>query len=82
MRWGPSGIMLSPMASKKTAAKAKKASGRNISEDERGTKAVKLRLDPEAREVLAALAKKSGMTMSDVVMIALEVLRNDDSLLK
>ena len=47
--------------------KAKKASGRNIPEAERGTVQVKLRLPPDVAEDLDTLAERWGLTRSGTV---------------
>ncbi len=53
--------------------KAKKASGRNIPEAERGTIQVKLRLPPEVVENLDDLAERWGVTRSGAVAQVLEM---------
>ncbi len=47
--------------------KAKKPSGRNVTEAERGTVQVKLRLPPDVKDDLDALAERWGLTVSGTV---------------
>lgn len=56
---------------------AKKASGRNVTEAERGTVAVKLRLPPEVAEDLDELAERWGVTRSGAVALLLAWKRGD-----
>lgn len=58
-------------------AAKKQASGRNISEAERNTERVTVRLDPEAMELLRHYAAAWKCPMSDVIESALEALNND-----
>lgn len=59
--------MLYPMASKK-------ASGRNVAENERGTVAVKLRLEPDAALDLAEFAERAHVTRASVVDAAMTMI--------
>lgn len=52
--------------------RTKKASGRNVREDERGTVQVKLRLPPDVAEDLDGLAARWKMTRSGAVARLLE----------
>lgn len=52
----------------------KKASGRNISEAERNTERVTLRLDPETMSDLRELAEEMGVSIADVVDSAMTTL--------
>lgn len=58
-------------------ASKKKASGRNVTEDERNTERVTLRLDPEAMETLRFYAAAWKCPVSEVVTMALDSLRSD-----
>ena len=53
---------------------SKKASGRNVTESERGTVAVKLRLDPETAEDLSQFAESAHVTRAKVVDAALTTI--------
>ena len=57
------------------AEKKRKASGRNIREDERHTVAVKLRLPPDMAEDLNDLAARWSLTRSDAVARLIEEAR-------
>lgn len=59
------------------AKKAPKASGRNVSEDERNTERISLRLDPEAMELLRHYAGAWKCSMAEVVTCALDSLKDD-----
>ncbi len=59
------------------AKKTPKASGRNVSEDERNTERITLRLDPEAMEVLRHFAGAWKCSMAEVVSTALDSLNGD-----
>jgi uncharacterized protein (DUF4415 family) len=48
-------------------AAKKKASGRNVTEDERSTVQVKLRLPPDVADALDELAERWGLTRSGAV---------------
>lgn len=61
-------------------AAKKKASGRNVSEAERNTERVTLRLDPEAMEILRYYAAAWKCPISEVVTSALDMLQNDQFL--
>jgi hypothetical protein len=54
------------------AVATKKAPGRNVREDERGTVQVKLRLPPDVAEDLDDLAARWGVTRSGAVAILVE----------
>lgn len=56
---------------------AKKASGRNVTEAERGTERITLRLDPEAMDLLKHFAAAWKCSMSEVVSTALDSLNGD-----
>jgi len=56
------GATMGPMVEKK-----KKASGVNIPEAQRGTVAVKLRVPPDVKDDLDALAERWGLTVSGAV---------------
>jgi hypothetical protein len=60
-----------------TEMATKKASGRNVTEAERGTVAVKLRLPPEVAEELDELAARWGVTRSGAVALLLAWKRGD-----
>lgn len=53
-------------------AGAKKASGRNVKENERGTVAVKLRLPPDVADDLDDIAARWGVTRSGAVALMIE----------
>lgn len=53
---------------------AKKASGRNVTDDERNTERVTLRLDPESMALLRYYAAAWHCPMAEVVSCALEAL--------
>lgn len=55
----------------------RKASGRNVREDERGTVAVKLRLPPDVAEDLDELAERWGVTRSGAVAKLVEEAKGD-----
>ncbi len=57
----------------------KKASGRNVSEDERNTERVTLRLDPEAMDILRFYADAWKCPISEVVASALDSLQSDEA---
>ncbi len=57
--------------------RAPKASGRNVTEDERNTERISLRLDPEAMELLRHYAAAWKCPMSEVVSVALDSLKED-----
>lgn len=59
------------------AGKKRKASGRNITEEERNTERVTIRLDPEAMGLLRGFATAWKCSMSEVVSTALDSLNGD-----
>ena len=58
----------------------KKASGRNVTESERNTERINLRLDAEAMETLRFYAGAWKCPMSEVVTCALDSLRADKAI--
>lgn len=60
----------------------KKKSGRNVTDAERNTERITLRLDPEAMGVLRAYASAWKCPMSEVVETALNSLQNDKTINK